>query len=92
MVKDEAEGCHRSKIIKSRVVIPESLYASGSQWKDFKWGQQSLWCLPTGRKKQFMERWRKDTKQFTEAKENNWEAKQATLKKKSEYANKGHLK
>ena len=39
-----------------------------------------------------MERWRKDTEQFTEAKENNWEAKQATLKKKSEYANKGHLK
>lgn len=41
-----------------------------------------------------MERWRKDTEQFTEAKEKNWEAKQATLKKKkkSEYANKGHLK
>ena len=37
--------------------------------------------------------WRKDTEQFTGAKENNWEAKQATLKKKkSEYANKGHLK
>lgn len=39
-----------------------------------------------------MERWRKGTEQFTGTKENNWEAKQATLKKKSEYANKDHLK
>ena len=29
-----------------------------------------------------MERWRKDTEQFTGTKENNWEAKQATFKKK----------
>ena len=40
-----------------------------------------------------MMRWRKDTEQFTGTKENNWEAKQATFKKKkSEYANKDHLK
>ena len=39
-----------------------------------------------------MERWRKGTEQFTGTKENNWEAKQATLKKKSEYDNKDHLK